>query len=81
MKKTSIYLFTLKENGQVQRYAFKDKKKAVENWNREKALYESQEYDIAEQAMYDDEVFVKVAKMTDGDDVARMRLEKITLYK
>lgn len=41
MKETSIYLFTLKENGQVQRYAFEDKKKAVENWNREKALYES----------------------------------------
>lgn len=44
-------------------------------------MYESHEYDIAEQAMFDDEVSVKVAKMTDGDDVARMRLEKITLYK
>lgn len=81
MKEQTIYLLTQKEDGKALKYAHTDWKAGVENFNREVAIYRADGYEVAEQTMYDDEVYVKIAKMTKGSSVVRMRLENIVLFK
>lgn len=86
MEANKIYLLTqkLSKKGdvEVKKYACKDMDKARKNFDREVAFFKADGYEGAEQAMYDVETYIRVAKLTNkGGDVFRIRLEAIELYE
>lgn len=86
MKDKVIYLLTqkvsTKDDVKVLKYAHESMEAARNAFNREVAIFKSDGYEGAEQAMYDDETYVKVAKLTNkAGEVFRIRLEMITLYE
>lgn len=81
-----IYLMTqkLRTQGdvQVKKYAHDSLDKARNSFDREVAFYKADGYDGTELAIYDDETYVRVAKLTNkAGDAFRIRLERIELYE
>ena len=86
MEKKIIYLLTqkvsTKNDVKVLKYAHKDMDAAKNSYNREISIFKADGYDGAEQAMYDVETYIRVAKLTNkAGDVFRIRLEAIELYE
>ena len=76
-----IYLLTNMDKDGVQKTAYFDFAEALHEFNGIYASCDEAGYTGVTQAMYDDETYIKVAKLTKDGDVIRLRLENVPVAK